>query len=44
MLPAAAAVMVARNVARRSVFSNICLCVQVLLSLAQIWGNHNQLL
>ena len=34
MLPAATAVTVARNVARRGVFSHFCLCVQVLLSLA----------
>ena len=34
MLPAAIAVTVARNVARRGVFSHFCLCVQVLLSLA----------
>ena len=34
MFPAATAVTVARNVARRGVFSHFCLCVQVLLSLA----------
>ena len=34
MFPAATAVAVARNVARRDVFSHFCLCVQVLLSLA----------
>ena len=34
MFPAATAVTVARNVARRGVFSNFCLCIQVLLSLA----------
>ena len=34
MFPAATAVTVARNVARRGVFSNFCLCVQVVLSLA----------
>ena len=34
MFPAATAVTVARNVARRDVFSHFCLCVQVLLSLA----------
>ena len=34
MFPAATAVTVARNVARRDVFSYFCLCVQVLLSLA----------
>ena len=33
MFPAA---MVARNVARRGVFSHFCLCVQVLLSLATL--------
>ena len=33
MFPAATAVTVARNVARRGVFSHFCLCVQVLLSL-----------
>ena len=34
MFPAATAVTVARNVARRDVFSHFCFCVQVLLSLA----------
>ena len=34
MFPAATAVTVARNVARRGVFSHFCLCLQVLLSLA----------
>ena len=34
MFPAATAVTVARNVARRGDFSLFCLCVQVLLSLA----------
>ena len=34
MFPAATAVTVARNIARRDVFSNFCLCAQVLLSLA----------
>ena len=34
MFPAATAVTVARNVARRGVFSHFCLCFQVLLSLA----------
>ena len=34
MFPAATAVTVARNVARRDAFSHFCLCVQVLLSLA----------
>ena len=34
MFPAATAVTVARNVARRGVFSHFCLCVQVLLRLA----------
>ena len=34
MFPAARAVTVARNVARRGVFSLFCLCVQVLLILA----------
>ena len=34
MFPAATAVTVARNVARRGVFSHFCLFVQVLLSLA----------
>ena len=34
MFPAATAVTVARNVARRGVLSHFCLCVQVLLSLA----------
>ena len=34
MFPAATAVTVARNVARRGVFSHFCICVQVLLSLA----------
>ena len=34
MFPAAPAVTVARNVARRGVFSHFCLCVQVMLSLA----------
>ena len=34
MFQAATAVTVARNVARRGVFSHFCLCVQVLLSLA----------
>ena len=34
MFPAATAVTVVRNVARRGVFSLFCLCVQVLLSLA----------
>ena len=34
MFPAATAVTVARNVARRDVLSHFCLCVQVLLSLA----------
>ena len=34
MFPAATAVTVARNVARRDVFSHFCLSVQVLLSLA----------
>ena len=34
MFPAATAVTVARNAARRGVFSHFCLCVQVLLSLA----------
>ena len=34
MFLAATAVTVARNVARRDVFSHFCLCVQVLLSLA----------
>ena len=34
MFPAATAVTVARNVARRDVFSHFCHCVQVLLSLA----------
>ena len=34
MFPAATAVTLARNVARRGVFSHFCLCVQVLLSLA----------
>ena len=34
MFPAATAVTVARNVARRGVFRHLCLCVQVLLSLA----------
>ena len=33
MFPAATAVTVARNVARRGVFSHFCLCIQVLLSL-----------
>ena len=33
MFPAATAVTVARNVARRGIFSHFCLCVQVLLSL-----------
>ena len=33
MFPAATAITVARNVARRDVISNFCLCVQVLLSL-----------
>ena len=32
MFPAATAVTVARNVARRGVFSHFCLCVQVLLT------------
>ena len=32
MFPAATAVTVASNVARRGVFSHFCLCVQVLLS------------
>ena len=34
MFPAATAVTVARNVARRGVYSHFCHCVQVLLSLA----------
>ena len=34
MFPAATAVTVARNVARRGVLSHLCLCVEVLLSLA----------
>ena len=34
MFQAATAVTVARNVARRDVYSHFCLCVQVLLSLA----------
>ena len=34
MFPAATAVTVARNVARRGVFSRFCLCVQFLLSFA----------
>ena len=34
MFPAATAVTVARNVARRGVFSHFCLFVQVMLSLA----------
>ena len=34
MFPAATPVTVARNVARRGVFSHFCLCIQVLLSLA----------
>ena len=34
MFPAATAVTVARNVARRGVFSHFCLCFQVLLRLA----------
>ena len=34
MFPAATAVPVARNVARRGVCSHFCLCIQVLLSLA----------
>ena len=34
MFPAATAVTVARNVARRGVICHFCLCVQVLLSLA----------
>ena len=34
MFPAATAVTVARNVARRGVFSHFCLCIKVLLSLA----------
>ena len=34
MFPAATAITVARNVARRGVFSHFCLWVQVLLSLA----------
>ena len=34
--PTATAVTVARNVARRGVFSNFCHCVQVLLSLASV--------
>ena len=34
MFPAATAVTVARNVARRGVLSIFCLCIQVLLSLA----------
>ena len=34
MFPAATAVTVARNVARRGVFSHFCLCIQVPLSLA----------
>ena len=34
MFPAATAVTVSRNVARRGAFSHYCLCVQVLLSLA----------
>ena len=34
MFPAATAVTIARNVARRDVFTHFCLCVQVLLSLA----------
>ena len=33
MFPAATAVKVARNVARRGVFSHFCLCDQALLSL-----------
>ena len=37
MSPAATAVTVARNVARRGVFSHFCLCVQVLLSLATFY-------
>ena len=36
MFPAATAVTVVRNVARRGVFSHFCLCVQVLLSLATL--------
>ena len=35
MFPAATAVTVAGNVARRGVFSHFCLCVQVPLSLAR---------
>ena len=38
MFPAATAVTVARNVARRGVFSHFCLCVQVLLSLATFFS------
>ena len=34
MFPTATAVTVVRNVARRDVFCHLCLCVQVLLSLA----------
>ena len=34
MFPAATAVTVARNVARRGVLSHVCLCIQVLVSLA----------
>ena len=34
MFPAATAVTVARNVARRGVFGHFCLCFQVLLSFA----------
>ena len=40
MFPAATAVTVARNVARRDVFSHFCLCVQVLLSLTTF--SHGQ--
>ena len=34
MYPAATAVTVVRNVARRGIFSHFCLCIKVLLSLA----------
>ena len=42
MFPAATAVTVARNVARRGVFSHFCLCVQVLLMLGlhYVPGSH----
>ena len=36
MFPAAMAVKVARNVARRGVFSHFCVCFQVLLRLATL--------